>query len=68
MDHNQNLNYYESVDKLQQQQNYFLAYESYFWMASTYDFKLTNNPPTIYKECSTCKNKMDRFSIPLNSN
>ena len=71
MERTQNLNYYESVDELQQQQqqNYFLICESCFWMASTLNhFKLNNILPTIYKECPICENKIDRFSIPPDSN
>ena len=71
MERAQNLNYYESVDELQQQQqqNYFLICESCFWMASTLNhFKLNKILPTIYKECPICENKIDRFSIPPDSN
>ena len=70
IEHTQNLNYYEPVDVLQQQQqNYFLICESCFWMASTLNqFTLNNILPTIYKECPVCENKLDRFSIPHDSN
>ena len=69
MEHAQKLNYYGSVDQLQQQQNYFLICESCFWMASTLNyFRLNNISLTIYKECPICKNKTDRFAIPLDLN
>gem|GEM_PF-1872492 len=62
----QDLANYESIEKLQQQQNYFLICESCFWMASTLsDLKSSNNSlPIHYTRCPLCNNKIDQFDIP----
>jgi len=51
------------------QKKYFLICESCFWMASTLSyFKSINNLSFIYRECPTCENKINKFTIPPDSN
>ena len=58
---NQNLKYYKFISL---QKKYFLLCGDCFWMASTLPHPI-EHPLVRYKKCPICKNKLDRFQIPI---